>query len=263
MTHERAPKRGESAGVMALALVDPSMTTDLDADVVGTDAATARRDEVVAGVTDHAGRVARELARLQGGDYGQEEFETGRGTWTLKYEAGDVEYLRFEGRGADTYVVSTQQSPEPEALADAMTDYDAFVESFNEYVRSLDGVLDGVADDLPEVAAVDAVVEQREHILSRIREACNAMARQLNRVEGNDYGTFSARVNSSRWELKWEEGRASYLRVGGEGGIYVLSQYQPPAPKDLRAHVADFPGFVEAFNEHAAETSETLETVSL
>jgi len=239
------------------------MTAGLDADVVGTDAATERRDEVVAEVTDHAGRVARELARLQGGDYGQREFETDRGTWTLKYEAGDVQYLRFEGRGVDTYVVSTQQPPDPDALADAMTDYDAFVESFNEYVRSLDGVLDDVSGELPEVASVDSVVEQREQVLSRMREACDQMAQQLRRAEGGDYGTFSARVRNSRWELKWEEGRTSYLRVGGEGGVYIISQYQPPSAYDLRAHADDFPGFVEAFNKHVAELSETLETVSL
>jgi len=248
---------------MPFAPVDPPMTDALDAEVVGADAAAARRDEVVAAVTDHAGRIARELARLQGGDYGRREFETDRGTWTLKYEAGDVQFLRFEGRGADTYVVSTQQPPEPEELAAAMADYDAFVAAFNDYVRSLDGVLDDVAEDLPEIASVDSVVEQRERILSRMREACDAMAQQLNRVEGNDYGTFSARVGSSRWELKWEEGRASYLRVGGEGGVYVLSQYQPPAPKDLRAHVDDFPGFVDAFNDHVTEISESLDTVSL
>jgi hypothetical protein len=239
------------------------MTAGLDADVVGAAAAADRRDEVVAAVTDHAGRIARELARLQGGDYGQETFETDRGTWTLKYEAGDVQYLRFEGRGADVYVVSTQQPPEPEDLAAAMADYDAFVESFNEYVRSLDGVLDDAADDLPEIESVDSVVEARERILSRMREACDGMAQQLHRVEGNDYGTFSARVGSSRWELKWEEGRASYLRVGGEGGVYLLSQYQPPAPKDLRAHADDFSGFVDAFNEHISEISESLDTVEL
>lgn len=239
------------------------MTSGLDADIADGATATERRDEVVAAVTDHAGRVARELARLEGGDYGQTTIETGAGTWTLKYEAGDVQYLRFEGRGADVYVVSTQQPPEPEDLAAAMADYDAFVESFNEYVRSLDGVLDDAADDLPEIESVDSVVEARERILSRMREACDGMAQQLHRVEGNDYGTFSARVGSSRWELKWEEGRASYLRVGGEGGVYLLSQYQPPAPKDLRAHADDFSGFVDAFNEHVSEISESLDTVEL
>ncbi|WP_123535672.1 hypothetical protein [Halosimplex salinum] len=239
------------------------MTAGLDADVVGADAAAERRDEVVSDVTDHAGRIARELARLQGGDYGQEEFETDRGTWTLKYEGGDVQYLRFEDRGTETYVVSTQQPPEPAALADAMTDYDAFVESFNDYVRSLDGVLDDVSDEVPDLVSVDSVVEERERILSRMRETCDQMAQQLHRAEGGDYGSFGARVGSSRWELKWEEGRTSYLRVGGEGGVYIISQYQPPSVYDLRSHADDFPGFVEAFNEHVEEISEALDTVSL
>ena len=239
------------------------MTAGPDADIVGADDAAQQRDDVVTAVTDHAGRIARELARLQGGDYGTEEFDTDRGTWTLKYEAGDVEFLRFEGRGVDTYVVSTQQPPEPAALADAMGDYEAFVEAFNDYVRSLDGVLDDVSSELPELASVDPVVQERERILSRMREACDAMARQLQRAEGGEYGSFSARVNRSRWELKWEEGRASYLRVGGEGGVYILSQYQPPSAYDLRAHADDFPGFVAAFNDHVDEISEALDTVEL
>jgi hypothetical protein len=237
--------------------------TGLDADVVGADAAAERRDEVVAEVTAHAGRVARELARLQGGDYGRETFETEAGSWTLKYEGGDVQFLLFESSGTETYVVSTQQPPEPAALAEALADYDAFVASFNDYVRSLDGVLDDVASDPPEIASVDGVVAERERILSRMREACDQMAGQLRRAEGGDYGTFSARVDGSRWELKWEEGRTSYLRVGGEGGVYILSQYQPPSAYDLRAHADDFPGFVDAFNDHVAEISEALETVSL
>ena len=256
------------------------MTNGLDSDIVGVDAVAERRDEVVAAVTEHAGRVARELARLQGGDYGQAEFETDAGTWTLKYEAGDVQYLRFAGRGADTYVVSTQQPPEPDALATAMADYDAFVTAFNDHVRSLAGVLDDVDSDFPAVESVDALVAERERILGRMREATDAMARQLQRYEGGDYGSFTARVtddgstagsgggrstaaHGSRWELKWEDGRTSYLRVGGEGGIYLLSQYQPPSARDLRAHAPDFPGFVAAFNEEIAAESASLENVSL
>ena len=239
------------------------MIEGLDADVVGTDAAAQRRDEVVARVTDHAGQVARELARLQGGDYGQATFETDAGSWTLKYEAGDVQYLRFERGGRETYVVSTQQPPAPNELATAMSDYDAFVASFNDHVRSLDGVLDDVATEFPEITSVDSVVATRQSILGDLREVCDQMAGQLHRYAGDNYGSFSTRVNSSRWELKWEDGRASYLRVGGEGGIYLLSQYQPPSAHDLRAHVDDVPGFVEAFNDHVREISESLETVSL
>lgn len=256
------------------------MTTGLDSEIVGTDTAAERRDEMVAEVTEHAGRIARELARLQGGDYGQADFETDVGTWTLKYEAGDVQYLRFDGRGADTYVVSTQQPPEPDALATAMADYDAFVTAFNEHVRSLEGVLDDVNSDFPAIESVDSVVAERERILGQMREATDAMARQLQRYEGGDYGTFAARVTDngdaagsgrgrstaaggSRWELKWEDGQTSYLRVGGEGGIYLLSQYQPPSTRDLRAHASGFSGFVAAFNEEIAAESESLETVSL
>jgi hypothetical protein len=239
------------------------MTSGLDADIADGATATERRDEVVAAVTDHAGRVARELARLEGGDYGQTTIETGAGTWTLKYEAGDVQYLRFERGGRETYVVSTQQPPEPEALADALEDYDAFVAGFNEFVRSKEGVLDDVSTDFPEVASADDAVAERERVCDRLRETCDAMAAQLHRCASDDYGTFTARVDGSRWELKWEEGRASYLRVGGSSGVYIVSQYQPPAPRDLRAYVDDFPGFVDAFNEHLTEISAALETVEL
>jgi hypothetical protein len=239
------------------------MTAGLDADVVGAEAAAERRDEVVAAVTDHAGRVARELARLEGGDYGQLTVDTDAGAWTLKYEAGDVQYLRFESGGAETYVVSTHQPPDPEALADALDDYDAFVAGFNDHVRSKEGVLDDVPTEFPDVRSVDDAVAERERVCSRLRETCDAMAGQLHRCASDDYGTFTARVDGSRWELKWEEGRAQYLRVGGEGGVYLLSQYQPPAPRDLRANVGGFPGFVDAFNDHVREISEALETVEL
>jgi hypothetical protein len=235
------------------------VTTGLDADVVGTEAATECRDEVVAAVTDHAGRIARELARLEGADYGQVTVDTDAGSWTLKYEGGDVQYLRFSGGREETYVVSTQRPPEPEALAAALEDYDAFVRRFNEFVRSKAGVLDDVSTDFPEVASVDDAVAERERVASRLRETSDAMAVQLHRCASDDYGTFAARVGGTRWELKWEEGRARYLRVGGEGGVYLISEYQPPAPRDLRAHVADVPGFVEAFNEHVREVSEALE----
>jgi len=239
------------------------MIEGLDADIVGTDAATERRDEVVARVTDHAGQIARELSVLEGGDYGQATFDTDAGSWTLKYEGGDVQYLRFERGGRETYVVSTQQPPEPNELATAMTDYDAFVAAFNDHVRSLDGVLDDVSTDFPEITSTESVVAARQSILDDLRAVCDEMAGQLHRYAGDNYGSFSTRVNSSRWELKWEDGRASYLRVGGEGGIYLLSQYQPPSAHDLRAHVDDVPGFVEAFNDHVREISESLETVSL
>jgi len=222
-----------------------------------------RRDEVVARIRDHAGRMARELARLQGGDYGARTFETDDGEWTLKYEAGDLQYLRFEGRRVDVYVVSTQRPPEPEALGTALDDYEAFVAAYNRYVESLGGVLDDAPTDFPAVVSTESVVAERERVLGRVREVADRMARELARYEGGGYGTFAARVGGSRWELKWEDGSASYLRVGGEGGIYLLSQYEQPSVHDVRALADDVPGFVEAFNDHVADLDASLDTVSL
>jgi len=239
------------------------MTEEFDAAVESTDEAAERRDEVVARVRDHAGTVARELALLQGGDYGKRTFETDRGEWTVKYEAGELQFLLFEGRKAETYVVSTHQPPDPEALADAMTDYENFVASFNRYVRSLDGVLDEVPAEFPEVASTESVVAERERVLGRVREVADRMAHQLARYEGGEYGTWATRTAGNRWELKWDEGGASYLRVGGEGGIYLLSQYQPPSAHDVRRLAEDVPAFVEAFNEYVEDLDASLDGVSL
>jgi len=48
----------------------------LDLDVCDTDAVADRRDELVAAVRDHAGTIAYQLAKLQGGDYGRQELST-------------------------------------------------------------------------------------------------------------------------------------------------------------------------------------------
>ncbi|UPW01271.1 hypothetical protein M0R88_03980 [Halorussus gelatinilyticus] len=239
------------------------MTEQFDAPVESTDDAAERRDEVVARVRDHAGTIARELALLQGGDYGKRSFETDDGEWTVKYEAGELQFLLFEGRKAETYVVSTHQPPDPEDLADAMTDYENFVASFNRYVRSLEGVLDEVAAEFPDVASTESVVAERELVLGRVREVADRMAHQLARYEGGEYGTYGTRVAGNRWELKWEESGASYLRVGGEGGIYLLSQYQPPSAHDVRRLAEDVPAFVEAFNEYVEDLDASLDGVSL
>ena len=234
------------------------------ADLEDTDAVAARRDEVVAAVRDHAGRVAYALAKLQGGDYGQRTFDTDRGKWTVKYEAGDLEYLRFSPKsGSDIYVISTKQPPEPEALATAIQDYEGFVDAYNDYVASLDGVLDDVSTEFPALAPSDGVVAERDRIVGRIREVCNSIAHALHRYEGGDYGTFTARVEGTRWELKWDDEGASYLRVGGEGGIYLLSQYEPPAAPDIRELAPAFRGFVDAYNEHVGELEADLERVEL
>jgi hypothetical protein len=234
------------------------------ADPADATAVADHRDELVAAVRDHAGQIAYNLAPLQGGDYGQATIETDRGEWTVKYEGGDLEYLRFDpGRGDEVYVVSTKQPPEPDPLADALTDYDAFVDGFAAYVDSLDGVLDDVSTDFPEVASTDAVVEQRDRVLDRIREVCDRIADELHRYEGGDYGTFTTRVDGTRWELKWETDGTSYLRVGGSGGVYLLSQYEQPSAADIREYAPRFRGFVEAYNDHVAELESDLGTVEL
>jgi hypothetical protein len=239
------------------------MTEQFDLPVESAEAVAEHRDEVVAAVRDHSGQIARELARLQGGDYGERTFETDDGEWTVKYEGGDLQYLRYEGRGTETYVVSTHRPPDPEALVDALADYDAFVAAFNRHVRSLDGVLDDVAADFPPVASTESVVAERQRVLRRVREVADRMARQLARYEGGDYGSFGTRVAGNRWELKWEGGDASYLRVGGEGGIYLLSQYQPPSAHDVRNLAEDVPAFVEAFNDYVDDLDASLDGVSL
>lgn len=249
--------------VNRLAALRPTVTEEFTRGVESTEDVAERRDEVVERLRDHAGRTARELARLQGGDYGERTFETDAGEWTLKYEAGDVQYLRFEGRRTDVYVVSTQRPPDPEGLATALEDYDAFVAAFNRYVESLAGVLDDAPTDFPEVASTESVVAERERVLGRVREVADRMARELARYEGDGYGTFTTRVGGSRWELKWEDGSASYLRVGGEGGIYLLSQYAQPSARDVRALADDVPAFVTAFNEYVADLDADLATVSL
>ncbi|MCH7660569.1 MAG: hypothetical protein IH933_08275 [Euryarchaeota archaeon] len=222
-----------------------------------------RRDEYIEAVRDHAGRAAYQLARLQGGDYGQETFSTDRGEWTLKHEAGELQYLRFKSSKSEIYLISTKQPPEPEALAEALSDYAAFVAAFNEYVRSLDGLLDGVKTEFPETETTDEIVAERDRILERVRETCNRIAGELHRYEGGEYGTFTARVSGTRWELKWEQGNVSYLRIGGSGGVYLLSQYGPPSATDLREYAPAFRGFVEAYNEHVAELESDLREISL
>ena len=240
------------------------MTEWPPAEPADASAVAEQRDELVAAVRDHAGRIAYELARLQGGDYGQATIETDSGEWTVKYEGGDLEYLRFEpGRGDEVYVISTKQPPEPGPLADALRDYDAFVEGFESYVRSHEGVLDDVSTEFPEVATTDGVVAERDRVLGRIREVCDRIAGELRRYEGGEYGTFAERVEGTRWELKYDEDGASYLRVCGSGGLYLLSQYEPPAATDIREYAPKFRAFVAAYNDHVESLESDLGTVEL
>jgi len=205
--------------------------------------------------------MARDLARLQGGDYGREEFRTDDGTWTLKHEKGDLEFLRFEGVKTDVYVVSTKQAPEPEALATALTDYDNFVMAWDEWVAGYEGMLDEVPSEFAAPASTAEIVAERDRIVSAITATANRMAGELHRYEGTDYGSFTARIDGTRWELKWEDDRASYLRVGGEGGSYLLSQYGPPSAESVREFAVDVDGFIDAFEEHVAELEAALKGI--
>ena len=227
-------------------------------------AVAAERDAVVARVRDHAGEIAYALARIEGGEYGRRTFETDDGEWTVKHEQGDIEFLKFEPRsGQETYVVSTKQPPEPAALATALADYDAFVEQFDGYVASLDGLLDDVPTEFPDPASAADITAERDRIVTRLREVCDRMAGELYRYEMDDYGTFTARVDGTRWELKREESRTSYLRVGGSGGTYLLSQYGQPSAESVREFASDAPDFVAAYNDHVAELELDLAQIDL
>lgn len=161
------------------------------------------------------------------------------------------------------YVISTQQPPDPADLATALDDYANFVAAWNEWVGSLSGVLDGVSAEFPEPDSTDGIVAERDRVLDRVRETCSVMAGEIYRYEGDNYGTFTARVDGDRWELKWDEGTVSYLRVGGSGGLYILSQYEAPSAADVREYADSFRGFVEAYNEFVAELESDLAAVEL
>jgi quinol monooxygenase YgiN len=233
-------------------------------DPTDADAVADHRDELVVAVRDHAGTIAYALARLQGGDYGRVDFETDRGEWTVKYEGGDLEYLRFDpSTGTEIYVISTKQRPEPNALATAMADYDAFVAAYNEYVASVEGTLDDVSTSFPEPRSTRTAVEERRRVLDRVEEVCDEIAGQLHRLDGGDYGTFDARIGGMRWELNWDRDGVSYLRIGGSDGVYLISQYAAPEASDIRRYVPQFEAFVDAYNEEVRELEATLGTVEL
>jgi hypothetical protein len=154
------------------------------ADPADATAVADRRDELVAAVRAHAGRIAYRLARLRGVDDGRE--------------------------------------------------------TFDDHVAALDGVLDDVSIDVPAPASTDAVVAERERILGRVREVCDRIAGELHR-HGGDYGTFATRVDGTRWELRRDGDRASYLRE----------------------HVPQFADFVRAYNERVADAEGDLAGVDV
>ncbi|MFQ3283384.1 MAG: hypothetical protein ACI9TI_000449 [Natronomonas sp.] len=236
--------------------------TELDVDASDVSVVTNRREEVLAAVRDHAGGIAYNVARIEGGDYGRRAFSTDRGEWTVKYEAGELEFLLYEPRGGGkTYVISMQSPAAPEPLARALEDYGAFVAAYNDYVASLEGVLDAVNADFPAVESAESVAAERDRVVDRIESCCGRVAGELHRHEGTEYGTFTARVDGTRWELKREADAVSYLRVGGSGGVYLLSQYGPPAATDVREYAPRFGGFVSAYNDHVAGLALDLERI--
>jgi hypothetical protein len=240
------------------------MLESLDADVADAETVREHRDELVQRVRQHAGQMARELARIQGGDYGRKTFRVDGGEWTVKYEAGDLEFLRFEGRaGLDVYVVSTKQAPDPEPLAKALDHYDGLVAAFDDYVTSLEGIFDDVPDSFPEVASAADVVTERDRIVNSFEDAADQMAARLHRLESCDYGAWAVTIGGTRWELKREVDTASYVRVGGEDGVYLVSQYGAPSARDVREYAPAFRDFVRAFNEDVAALHEDLDAVTL
>lgn len=231
-----------------------------------TDAAAVaeRRDDVVDAVADHAGDIAYQLALLQGGDYGRTTFDTPGGEWTVKHEAGALEFLLFDPKsGSEVYVVSTKRQPDPEDLATALVDYAAFVEAYNDHVEQAEETLADVGNEFPEAKTTETAVAERRRVLDRVEEVCNRIAGELHRFEGGDYGTYAERIDGLRWELNWDRDGVSYLRVGGSDGVYLVSQYQPPAASDVRRFVPKFPAFVDAYNEHVDELEATLEPIEL
>ncbi len=240
------------------------MTTlaELDVDLADVEAITERREEIIAEIRDHAGRVAYDLARVEGGEYGRRSLSTERGEWTVKYENGDLEFLKYEPNGGgETYVVSNRRLAEPEALACALEDYAAFVDAYNEHVGMMDGLLAGVEATFPTVASSASLVDDRDRIVTAIEVCCDRIAAELHRYEGSDYGTFSARIDSTRWELKRDRDGVSYLRIGGSSGAYLLSQYGPPSADDVREYAPQFGDFVDAYNEYTAEIEADLGTI--
>jgi hypothetical protein len=236
----------------------------MDLDVADVSAVADRRAELLEAVAEHAGQMARDIARMDGSDHGRRLFSTDRGTWTIKHEAGELEFLRHEPRGGgEIYVVSMRSAAEPEELSRALEDYEAFVAAYNDLVARLAGLLDDVDADVPPVDSTGALVAERDRLIERIESCCERMAGELHRQEGSEYGTFAARVDGMRWELKRDGDRVSYLRVGGSSGVYLLSQYGPPSALDVREHAPQFGGFVDAYNDHVAELERDIDRIEL
>ncbi len=61
---------------------------------------------------------------------------TDAGAWTVKYEAGDLDYLRVGGSDG-VYLVSQYQPPEAADVREYVPKFDGFVEAYNELAATL------------------------------------------------------------------------------------------------------------------------------
>jgi len=144
-----------------------------------------------------------------------------------------------------------------------MEDYPALVETFNRWMDRLEQDLATVEADLEDaqlaVASPAPVTEARDQIHERLEDLGEEIAAGVQAIKGEEYGTFSVAIDDDRWELKYDDdGSVSYLRVGGRGGTYLISQYGPPSPSALISHMDEIVRFVETYNDWVAEQAADL-----
>lgn len=237
-----------------------------DADLASTDQVTAITDELRTLVADHADRIAAEYSQISGTDTGTLTLTTDTGEWTLKYTEGQTEWLRYDP--TDTYVISTKQPPGARALVDALEDYPAMVDAFNDYIHHLTTQADALRTDLtdergpPDIASTDAIQETREAIIASVRADANVIASEHQQVVGDDSGTFTASIDNATWELKWSAETVDWLRVGGRRGTYLISQYEPPTIDELDRLMQDYPAFIDAWNQYVDSAAATLQQLT-
>lgn len=231
----------------------------------GTDIAAGEgieelRDSVVNAVERHASTMAEGVHDLKGG-YGKIAFGVEKGRWVLKYsDDGDLEYLRFESeQGREIYVVSTREPAGPGDIVEAMDQYPGLVEAYNDWIERLEDSLEATADSLkslPDVGAADDALDRRDEVVESIEEIGESLAEQLHNVSGDQYGTYSTKIDGETWEIKYDGNSAEWLRIGGRGGTYLISQYDPPSPSTLEEYASGLETFVEDVNEHLDDAGE-------
>lgn len=106
-----------------------------------------RRDEVVAAVTDHADQIARELARLEGADYGQVTVDTDPASLAVASADDAVqERERVCSRVRETCDAMAAQlhrcaSDDYGTFTAHVDGVPAFVDAFNDHVREVSEAL--------------------------------------------------------------------------------------------------------------------------